>query len=277
VSSDKKNPAEELRELVGGESQADSEPSSEDESPRRNRRYTPAEHKLAYEIWRHTNNYSQAARQLDTSQAIIKRWSDKKYRCKFNCKWHGWDDLKRAELLRVDRLATDDTQLEEGQFWDEGNTSINLSGLLRSDEERLNHLELLYTKAYFLATHMLPDSGLIGNERGQVSRQELIEVFSSGAQTKSFDVALKAVLQLTDKINEYKERLGVRRKSGQKPVVDENLSELTIEDLNKLRNIWEGMDEEKRRILMKMFTNEGRAANILGLQKDEDEKNGDKS
>jgi len=223
------------------------------------RRYTVADHKMAYEVWRKTSNMRGTARILGCSWHLVNRWSKADYKCKYRCPWHGWQKLKTRDMLSVEEIANVDTKdlwQPIGQPTGQGGTfsaEIDVTDLIRTDKDRLLHLELLYNKLFFTATEIMLDCPAVKNASGKMTDEELRELFSRGAQTRSLDVAVRTLLSLIQEIDRLKEQAGLKRKAGKAGEVEKEIPKLEIEDLRIIKAALGKMDEKERIVLSKLW------------------------
>lgn len=221
------------------------------------RDYTIADHKRAYEIWRQSGNMRHTSRTMGVNWHLVNRWSQSDYRCKWSCPWHNWEELRKRDMLRMDKIAnTNDAMIWKSN--DDGvlKTPADVEDLIRSDKERLLHLELLYNKLFFIATEILLDCPALKNASGKMTPQELRELFARGAQTRSLDVATKTLLNLIQEMDRLKEQAGLKRKQGRNGEAEKAIPKLPIEELRKLQSGLAKMDESERNAFAKLWHND---------------------
>ncbi len=277
---DEVDPAKLLHELVQSSNLEDEESSVEAETVERRkpgrppgdkgRDYTVLDHKRAYEIWRKSGNMRHTSRTMGLSWHLVNRWSQSDYRCKWSCPWHNWEELRKRDMLRLDKVENVHDSLiwkpnEDGAL----KTTANIEDLIRSDKERLLHLELLYNKLFFIATEILLDCPTLKNASGRMTQQELRELFSRGAQTRSLDVATKTLLNLIQEMDRLKEQAGLKRKQGQRGAEEKEIPKLPIEELRKLKTGLAKMDESERNAFAKVWHNDIDILQSLPLDGDE--------
>lgn len=223
----------------------------------RTRQYTMSDHKRAYEIWRQTGNMRYTSRTMGFSWHLVNRWSQSDYRCRFSCPWHGWEELRKQDMLRMDTVDNaNDSMLWKPNTGEPLKTHVDIEDLIRSDKERLLHLELLYNKVFFIATEIMLDCPSMKNASGRMTQQELRELFARGAQTRSLDVATKTLLSLIQEMDRLKEQAGLKRKQGRNGEAEKAIPKLPIEELRKLQSGLAKMDESERSAFAKLWHND---------------------
>jgi len=234
-------------------------PSMKKGTRQEHRKYTVDDHRSAYEAWRDGRTFQAAADVIHTSWKVVRRWAEPDFRCEHGCQWHGWENLKSAETLKFGQLTTLDRKLagQIAERYDQDKT-VDLTSLVRSEIEELVYLEMLRAKAYYLATGDMPDVETLRTVKGGLTRRQLVEMYDKGPRTKSFESAVRTYLQLSDQVEQLKERSGLKDSDGagsQKPA--QLPSEFTIDDARLLQQTLQEVSHDGRMVLAKWLRSEG--------------------
>lgn len=213
--------------------------------------YTAADHQRAFETWYQTRNWSTVAKTLDAVWGTTKRWAEASYPCNWGCPWHDYDKLMadrdraheaRMELIEkgnydpVDHeVAMRDAVAKKGEG-DNYTKNPAPMVIVRSDIERLQHWELLWSKVYFHATGIATSwrefqgvESLPEFERLEM-KEKLRKALSGGLSATSLEQCIRMLSTIQDKIDGLQ---GARRRTA--TTTDPGKKELTIQELRALR------------------------------------------
>lgn len=217
-------------------------------------KHTAEDHRIAFEAWYAAKyNYQKAADAAGTSYQTVFRWSEEFYVCMEKCPWHNWDKLKeereRATAARMELI-------EQGNFDPIAHAAAMqasikdkaasrrkvIRNLVRSDIERLAHLELIYAKVFFETTGVpldytqVVDPNSIGFDPNTLMKHTL--------EFKNAEGKINALIKLIDAMRNLKISAGLLSADGVPVQEEEELTPqqeleqnkpLTIEDLRKIR------------------------------------------
>ncbi len=216
--------------------------------------YTAADHQKAFEIWYESRNWTAAARVLKCNWETIKRWSDLSFKCSFSCPWHGYDDLMeqrdRAHQARIklieqgnyDPVAHDTairdavagpTQGGELQVTDKS-VSAALD-FVRTDIERIQHWELLWSKVFFDATGQVTSwrEFKAGREADLEMKERLRGALRTGLHATSLEQAVKMLKIIQDQIDKLQ---GASHRE-HTTRSDSDGKQMTLDEMRKMRRL----------------------------------------
>jgi len=217
-------------------------------------RYGMEDHKAAFEVFAETRHYASAARFLGSNTDTVFRWSEKGYVCPFGCPWHGWEDLleeraramkdvtnlvaKKGSITPLEQAKTVEDALET-TFRDDKANLIN--AIVRSDLERLTHLELLYTRVFYNLTGVaLPIPGVV-YPRG-MEEFEKRDILQMGLHVTNFEAGLRCLTALSNQIATLRGTYDIPNKIDE---TDVKVTKLSIGELRQLKGLLESDDKSK--------------------------------
>lgn len=251
--------------------------SSEGED-RRGWKYTQEHHKQAFELFKKDRQYNLVASTMDVNVRTIRDWSLPDYVCRFGCQWHDWDKLlaisqqaianrMRATFENPDPLADISTvEFAREVHIEVRQTKLAIAEMIRSDIERLTHLELLYGAVFFKMTGVRLDKGAIYDAQGLV--MDFSELYGAIPDVKSLDGGLRSLFMITAEIDKIKVRAGLVKENGQSQSLEavkeeaeaeeKDTEELDMDDLRKFKRMIQKTPVEKQKLLKAMMEEEDR-------------------
>lgn len=171
-------------------------------------------HERAFNIFCREKRLADVAKELNQPYSLIVKWSSAKYCCAENCPWHGWEQLaeNKAKAFKAVIEAQDNGNISprDEQTAVQGALSKTIRNdkveavkkVLRSDFERLQHLEFLYAKVFFDATGIalpMPNISLPEGAGDQVV-EKLYEMGKHASSMKECIGLLQTLKNEIDKI-----------------------------------------------------------------------------
>jgi hypothetical protein len=238
--------------------------------------YTPDDHRRAFEAYYRLRNAREVADSLGIPYVTVTRWQGKNVTC--SCPWHNWKDLvaqrevvdaAKLTLPSPDPLATD-ALLRAPMGTIVGTDAQSVadsralqSQIVRSDAERLMQLEFLWSKMYYDLTGLVVDhSALVEASAGMSETQESqVAAYTRGLRCKTADAALRALLQIADKIEELKAKLGLEGKPKESPAEAAAKKDVqsSLAELRQMRDMLISMPPDKLEMLKQVYESEQRA------------------
>lgn len=186
-------------------------------------------HKKAFEKYYELRSFAQVETELDIDKHTLRRWARGEIAC--DCPYHHWEQLiaerdaaleKRQELLDagiVDPLSHEQALLDAQPSQIDLSEAPKVAGRVarrvteRSDLERLSHFEFIYAKLFFHITGCVIDHGvLMDMANGTFGLEECRLYFEKkGLEPRNLEQCVKTLITVTDKINEIRESLGLRK------------------------------------------------------------------
>ena len=261
------------------------------------------EHKEAFELYTKLKSYRGVARELSVDKHTIKRWATGDIMC--HCPYHNWDRLiaerEKVEEIRrqcAENGITDPLEVEQAILDSEPcqisvpeipeikevvsgrGTPSQWKATLRSDLERLSHLELLYAKVFFHLTGVVLDhsilmsicSGELDDDALEREIKKYLNDPGNGLQPTNMEQCMNVMFKIIAQIDVFKERLGLHKKSSapstppeeetassgvDMPAIEEK-QDTTIEALRKVRKKLLSMSPEEREAHRLELESEGR-------------------
>lgn len=220
--------------------------------------YTADDHQKAFNIWCDSRSLTDVAEALGSDWGTPKRWSQRDYRCPFNCPWHGWTELleereraQTAKLLLLSQGINDPVEHDKAirQAIANPNAPVlnNLDTLVRSDVERLAHLEFFWSKVVFDATGLVTDwrqfrgAGPQNKEAVQQLEDQLKDVLKGGLRCTSMKDAVAMLKVLRSEIE------SIAGNARNVDVSSESLEDerTSRDDLRKLRKAIKNLSPEE--------------------------------
>lgn len=214
--------------------------------------YTAADHQKAFEVWYKTRNWSTVAKTLDANWSTTKRWSEETFPCSWGCSWHGYDQLiadrdkahqARMELLDQGNYDPVDHELAMRDAIAKKDPQNNVivsetsMKIVRSDLERLQHWELLWSKVYFHATGVVTTwreyagfDTMPEYERLEL-KEKVRQALTQGLAATSLEQCIRMLKTIQDQIDGLQ---GARRRTASTSG-DPAKKEMTIQELRQLR------------------------------------------
>ena len=122
-------------------------------------------HEQAFDAWCETHNWSKVASAVGCAYDTPRRWAEDDFECADGCAFHGWERLERQKNAAIQSQVS---LIEQGNFDPvEHNRAIQrvmmggpntpnraelIKRTIRSDLERAAHWELIWSKAFYIAT-----------------------------------------------------------------------------------------------------------------------------
>lgn len=234
--------------------------------------YTPEHHKLAFQTWIQTHRWTKVAKAiggLPSSGITARKWAKKTFRCKYGCPYHGWSDLEGTELANIPipeeivQQVADAEDVGDARVVEQTKShSIEeaVGKISCSTVERLVHLEALYNKTYWAVTgivlpselHRDPATGLMPDNKVLIAR------FNGGQKPTNYEAGVKLLTTITREIQLLKKEMGVvggaKKEQSDAPEVKPVMSEMTIEDLQAIRDLMEVASQEQRDAISRLLT-----------------------
>ena len=223
--------------------------------------YTQTDHKRAFEEFVQNRNYSSCAKLIGCNWETVRKWSDPEFNCLFACPWHGWNKLleererahhARMELLNqgnhdpVDHdrairgeLARTDHERRTGEYL----TQVAHVEIVRSDIERLQHWEYLWSKVYYDATGMVADwrqfRGINGADQLEIENK-LREHLRVGLHATSLEQCVRMLATIQEHIDKLQ---GATRRSPSVSTSDGKIA--SLEELREMRKMLRNTPKKK--------------------------------
>ena len=228
-------------------------------TPSQKKRYTDRHHKLAFETWYETGSWTRAQEALGGNPALgttIRRWAKLDFRCRYGCPYHGWENLKAEKQKAIDTHVGPLVAVQNEKA-NNAIAAVNppppplragaVDSIIRSDLERLAHLEILYAKAFYHATGISISCPALVDADGNVkSTTDIQDHFTAkGTKPQSFEQSCKTVLSLVDRIALFAAESGLRRRHSSDRQASKELGvtppdetkRLDIESLRQMKGI----------------------------------------
>jgi hypothetical protein len=259
-----------------------------------NKSYNAEDHQKAFEIYYETRTYQRVVDKLGIDFTTVQRWADEKFKCRFNCPWHGWDKLiaekdmatsARLKLYEDGNLspvahdqavrgAVDGAPVPAVQSASPGELVRAekrrqiIDRLVRSDVERLAQWELLWSKTIFHATGQVLDFEALVDANGNLLPEaELKKVFSGGVKIQNLESGVRCLAAIQAEIDKIKERLNLQKRTGIEQVNGQDRPEsqkpLTIEDMRAFQAALAATPPEHQAVLVRMLKADERALQLL--------------
>lgn len=227
-------------------------------------------HQKAFHAWYDSKNMAEAARQAGVAYATVHRWSEETFPCEHGCPWHGWNALAEArdkalknrlsllEQGNVDPLDHD-VAVHESSKGHHFDRKMAFLSLIRSDIERIAHLEVLYGAVFYQLTGIptgLPATTTLNGE--EVDLKYVLE--NAPKSVSNMERGISALQQIVTMIEDMKQKAGVVDKHGQTKLREEIEEEseqedrpLALEDLRKLKKFAENTSPDRMIALRAML------------------------
>lgn len=269
------------------------------------------EHRVAFEEFERTRSKRAVSKTIGCEYRTVMAWAAEDYKCTYMCPWHGWDKLLEernkaldAKLACIetgnfdpvahDKAVTEAVQHSETRACTTASRRQAVETLVRSDIERIAHLEFLYNQVFFQATGLTLDHpSLVSHfgdhvvptaiKPGDLNEQQLREAIYSKSTLRCTNLssAINTLVQLTDQIDKLRESLGVKKKPLISPAEEHEEHEvhevlpgvetqkLSLEDLRKFRDMVQATPSEHLELLRRaMRADDDEVASILGADGD---------
>jgi len=213
--------------------------------------YTEEHHRTAFETWYETRNYSAAAKAVDANYLTPRRWSEKDFDCPHNCPYHNWGLLmeERDSALQVRHDLIADGNLDPVQHDIAMREAVSSPGprgknppvmqVIRSDLERLQHWELLYSKVYFDLTGLALDYGTLKEDD---ARQQ----YRMGLHVTNAEAGIRMLKTIQDQIDALQGADRRNTTSAKRP----EREQLTLQQLQKMRQLAKNTPPQKLQTMM---------------------------
>lgn len=212
-----------------------------------------------------TNSFTQAAEAIgDKSSTMmqVSRWSQDDYPCPFHCPWHGWlklRDRKQKELSRT-LVPVEEAKTAVVMAANKITTKLQATAVIvRSDLERLSHLEYIYSTIIEDLTGIpVSAPNLVNPATGLVLTPEELKEFK-GLTFKNKESAIRSLALIVDQINRLKAAAGLQSQQSQETSVTETAIEkksLTFDDVKQLQYLYNNTSPEQREALRKLMESE---------------------
>jgi hypothetical protein len=225
------------------------------------RNYTAEDHKRAFKIWCDSRNLTAVTRELECDWGTPKRWMQQDYACPFGCPWHGWVELSEerdrahsAKILLLNQGNADpvahDLAIRRAVTDLEAPRVEAVDALVRSDLERVGHLEFIYSKVMYDMTGLVTDwrhfRGAGPNAKlDEETEQRLKDVLRGGLHCVSLKDGVNMLKTLRAEIEAIVGNARAVAQSTQ-PAEEERLDR---SDLRKLRHLAKTLSPEELRAL----------------------------
>ena len=213
--------------------------------------YTAEHHRLAFETWYDTHNYSAAAKAVNANYLTPRRWSADDFSCDFNCPYHNWQQLmeerdsalqSRNELINAGNLdpVAHDIAMRKAvsEPGPKGKNPLVIN-LVRSDLERLQHWELLYARVYFDLTG-------IALTHGQLTEEESRKTYRMGLSVTNAGEGIRMLKTIQDQIDALQ---GSDRRSTARTQTPAR-EQLTLQQLRRMKKLAENTPPQKLQTMM---------------------------
>jgi len=245
--------------------------------------YTTEDHENAFQVWCDTGSWTRTAEAMRGHAGLLskasnaKNWAKDNFNCAFSCPWHGWHKLKaeRSKALAVSLgpgINASEKAIMLAQpppppgIGNHGPTRQDaLKNVVRSDIERLAHLEVMYAKAVYHATGLvIPCPSVINGEGGIANDIMIRELFTSAhSRAPTFAAAVSATTAILEQINKIVEAAGLRRTADGSasglPDLSAKDKKATLEDLRATKAFiekWHETPEGQRGLLLQQLKSE---------------------
>ncbi len=252
--------------------------------PPRKTNYSINDHKKAFELFYALDSMNAVSRELGIDGHTIRRWAGTDFGC--SCPWHNWDKL----VLEKDQIL--DAQiglLGEGNYdpiaqenailnYDPRTSALEVDAektlqirratkiMVRSDAERLTHLEYLWSKVFYHATGIVTDHTLFLDEQGGMLDEKIREeYFKKGADPKNLEGCIKSLGDINSMIEELKRSLGFKKggigggsatSTPEKAAAIVEEKELTLEELRHYAQVIKSQNPEKIKAMVAVIKSE---------------------
>ena len=213
--------------------------------------YTKEHHRLAFETWYETRNYSAAAKSVDANYLTPRRWAADDFSCDFNCPYHNWQRLMderdsaiqvRHELINAGDLdpVSHDIAMRKAvsEPGPKGKNPLVIN-LVRSDLERLQHWELLYAKVYYDLTGL-------ALTHGQLTEEETKKTYRMGLSVTNAEAGIRMLKTIQEQIDTLQ---GSDRRLVKRAQTPER-EQLTLQQLRRMKKLAENTPPQKLQTMM---------------------------
>lgn len=214
--------------------------------------YTAEHHRTAFETWYETRNYSTAAKSVDANYLTPRRWAEDDFDCPHNCPYHNWARLmeERDAALQVRHNLIERGNLDPVQHDLAMRQAISEPGpkgqnppvmqIIRSDMERLQHWELLYSKVYFDLTGVALDYG-------SIKEDDVREQYRMGLHVTNAEAGIRMLKTIQEQIDTLQ---GADRRSQRVNSSTPAREQLTLQQLRKMRELAQNTPPQKLQTMM---------------------------
>jgi hypothetical protein len=221
--------------------------------------FDQSHHKQAFEIWYDTRNWSTVAKKIGMDWSTSKRWAAADYNCKDNCPWHNWDMLMQERdraLAARDILLLDGVTdpLEHERVMKDAiaaNTTLQVQkatmDIVRSDTERLQLWEYLFSKIYFDATGIPVDWRVFRSLEPGANLEEnvkLVEALRRGMHCTSFEQCIRTLKVCQEQIDALRGRT-IKQEQKKEEEVEPN--SISIDELRRMQHLVDSTPPDKLR------------------------------
>lgn len=218
--------------------------------------YGEEHHKQAFEIYYRTRNHKFIQRDLKIQYLTVFEWKSKEFRCRAGCQWHGWDEIieemakaNEARFALVKEGIVDPI-LHEHAIRNAIATSNekpkrlnNILELVRTDEERIQHWEVIYGKAFFTATGIATDYDSARSMSPDSDSMKML--YSRGLNSTSLRDAVAIMAEAQAQVEKIKGRFMLVSPLTVNGVVAEPEKKLTLEQLRDYKKLAENTDPKE--------------------------------
>lgn len=220
--------------------------------------YGAEDHKKAFEVYRRERNFNEVKRVCKINYITAHQWALETFRCPIGCQWHGWEKLIQAALdvnnLRmgllkdgvVDPVVISDTIATHlGVPYVNEKKPVplrirNIVDIIVSDEEKIQHWEMIYCKAFFAATNIAVD--YTSAQELSKSQSSLQMIYKQGLTPTSLSDAVRIMGEAQNQIDKLRIKFSVTSSGEQLKDVKKTLS---LEELRNYKQIAESMKPEE--------------------------------
>lgn len=169
-------------------------------------RYTEADHKRAFQLWRKGNSFRDIAKAEGLpSHETLFRWSKSDFDCPHDCKWHGYKELhnemSKKAMEEVEKELPDPVEREKKRLKFLYETERELNAMIESGEleaprtlkSAVDLLESIYNQQRLIKGESTEITEMRGADHKELNLQKVMKQLNIGDADVSEDDFIEAV------------------------------------------------------------------------------------
>lgn len=239
--------------------------------------YSASDHQRAFEVYYTSKVWSRVSDVIGCTYATVFRWADKSFPCQEGCPWHGWEELIKerdrvlhAQMAAMDTgglIAADRASIETTKQMTVKKRQA-IFQLLKSDVDRIAHLELLYSKTFYELTGIPLDKNFFQDRDGNLI--DMDQIYGQGKTVRDLEAGMRTLSLIMDQIDQLKVRAGLVDESGQDKshlqleTGDPKDRPLSLHDLREMKHRLENTSPEQLQAMKAIIDADSKA--IAGVE-----------